>query len=152
MAGKKNSGNLLSVALIGIGAAIFYFGRTASTIDALDYDFRGFKFTKLGFPITQAQGSLSINNPTTQKLNFNSLFLNLVYKGAIIGTVKLDEKKTISARSESHITFPIDIRVAQVVNQAFDMAVLRRLDDIHLQGTIYLNGVNYPVETSVSLT
>lgn len=150
MAGKQNK-NLITFGLLGLGA-IFYFARTAKTIDDLNYDFRAFKIKQFAFPITQAQGTLAINNPNTQKLNFSSLFLNLSYQGEIIGTVKLNNKQTIKGRSESYITFPIDIRVAPLVNKIFDLAVLRRLDGVQLQGTIYLNGVSYPVSTKIDLS
>jgi len=148
---KKTNTSLLPLGLLALGGAILYFGRTASTVSNLDYDFRAFRLVKPGFPITDAAGTLAINNPNPQRLVVRKLFLNISYAGSVIGTVKVDERRVVDGRSESLISFPISLRVAAIANRAFDILVLKRLQGVELKGSILVNGVNYPIQSIIDL-
>ncbi|MEO0896295.1 MAG: LEA type 2 family protein [Bacteroidota bacterium] len=141
--------------ILGVGALV-YFSRTASAVYDLLYEVKSFAIQKLKLASTQAELVMTLSNPAPTSLNFSELFIIVSYQGTQISTVTIPERIPVQGKSRRDVRIPMEFNNLSLITAGLDMIQdkIKKQQiktEVHLRGSLKLNGVQYPIDSIVDL-
>ncbi|MEO0471399.1 MAG: LEA type 2 family protein [Bacteroidota bacterium] len=146
------SNNSAPLILGGTLAVIWYFTRTASAALGLEYGVKSFTISKLSTTSISTVLDFEVRNPSGVQLNMDEFLGTIEQGGRRLTNIRIREQKIIQAKSRKRFVIPFELDLNNLLLIANDFLETRRLDDVHLVGSILLNGVRYPIDETFPLT
>lgn len=148
MAVGRNS----NLGLIGILGLIWYFSRTGSSVEKLNYQISRFRVLNFTDQYVKTQLSLTIGNPTSAQLIFSEFYGAVSYQGNLISQISLQPRIIIYPSSVKEIQIPVNLLISELIGAGINLLQTRRLSEVHITGRVVLNGISYPVDVKIPLT
>ena len=96
-------------------------------------------------PINKASIVLSVINPTSTPIGFNSITADVLLNGNAFATINTNRQTTINANSSINIELPIKINPLEGAKLAIDLLKRPKGYVVNVVGTINSNNINFPV-------
>jgi LEA14-like dessication related protein len=145
-------GNILGIiGIVGAAAAAIYLS-TASALKKIEVGFTSVSSNiKFTFPNLYVPVTISIYNPNSKDLQFNSLAGEVYINGTKSTDINVEKTITLKAKATTSISgVIIKTEVFSTANNALDYILSNKLS-INIKGTITANNMGYPFSNDIKL-
>ena len=140
---RNSNSSLLVIGALGL---IWYFSRTGSAVSNLLYEATGVRLIEIKPLQVKVELDLVVSNPSRIALKFSQFFGTLSYQGSTLATIQIPQKVDIPALTRKTIHIPFSISTVALLSKGINLAKTKQLADLHLNGSLKLNGAVYPVD------
>jgi hypothetical protein len=138
------------LAAAGLGAwAFISSGKKLQSLDITPY---GGNFKTIGIDAVTLGLDLSINNPGSD-MKLQSISLNVIYKGSVIGSFSTEKNLTLKGKHANTIVKDITVRLSTT---SLISELIKAYDGdyetiLGIQGTIKADGLKFPVDKTIKI-
>lgn len=96
--------------------------------------------------------TIRVSNPNDQSLTFTRFAGSLINNGTQIAQIDVNAPVTIAAKSQTDITFPVQISNLSVVAQILDMLIRKTSPMVTLNGVLTAGSFQVPISQTLPVT
>lgn len=143
--------NLKKIAPIALGiaalVAVIKFTRKGIAAKTLNVKIANLKL----LPINKASIVLSVINPTSAAISFNSIVADVLLNGNAFATLSTTKQTVINANSSLNVELPIKLNPLEGAKLALSLLSKPTGYVVNVQGTINSENLNFPINIEYTL-